>query len=232
MRLILNANVRTGAAVLLLAATAVTALAATAYFRGRGRYQLLYTKTTKQRDIADSARNAMSALQDAELQAQHYVLTGETVYSEAYARDVRTWQDESGTAAIVAQHDPSAYLVHDLSEQGASVLKELEQTVSLYDQGSIDAALNRLRKGTAIVYLGQIRETVAEILRLDSLAADETNQSFINGALQVQRRLIEAAACLFALTICGFVLMVIATRDRRAVDAPASSRKERAAVAR
>jgi hypothetical protein len=49
----------------------------------------IYTQAVKQRDISDTVRNAVSALQDAELREQDYVLTGETTYSEAYADDIR-----------------------------------------------------------------------------------------------------------------------------------------------
>ena len=77
------------------------------YRRDRVRYQNVYTLTVKKRDISDTARKAMSALQDAAMRQQGYALTGETAYSEAYAEDVREWQDEFGTLEIVAEHDPA-----------------------------------------------------------------------------------------------------------------------------
>src|ERR1700728_3281097 len=87
---------QTGAVIFLLIAAVVTGLwEIREYRRDRNQFRLSYTRATKKRDIVDAARNALSALGDAELRAEDYVLTGETVYSEAYAEDIRTWEDES-----------------------------------------------------------------------------------------------------------------------------------------
>lgn len=232
VRLQINLSLRVAASLLLCAAVVITAFAANTYLRDRERYQREYTRTTRQRDIADSARTAVSALQDAALQGQGYVLTGETAYAEGYRKDVGVWQDESGTAGIVSLHDPAAALVRDFTEQGNRTLDELKQTISLYDAGSCDAALDRLRKGAATVYLGQARDTLPEILRIEALGADESDQSFINNGLRIQRRLMEAVACLCGLAIAEFVLLIAGTKRGRhaeaAVEAPS---KQSAALA-
>lgn len=205
-------TIRFIAALLLFAAFGVTGLAFFTYQRGRNRHQLEYTKTVKRRDIADTARNAMSALQDAELQAEDYALTGETTYSEGYAKDAQEWRDESGTLELVAQHDRSASLVHDLTSNGARVLTELTQIISIYDSGSHDGALDRIRKGSAIVFLEKSRETLSEVQRIDGLGADESDQVFITDALRTQKRLSAAVAGLLLIAVGGIVLLIVGTR--------------------
>ncbi len=79
--------VRISAIVLIVAAVSMLALGVRQYRKDSRLCQSLYTSANKKRDIVDAARNALEALEDAEIQAQDYVLTGETVYSEAYAED-------------------------------------------------------------------------------------------------------------------------------------------------
>ena len=86
------------AALLFVAAIAAMVLAVWVYRRDREAVRLLYTVSTKKRDIGDATRNVLAALADAEIQAQGYALTGETVYSEAYASDVRNLSGRIGGA--------------------------------------------------------------------------------------------------------------------------------------
>ena len=132
-------KMQTAAAVLLVAAVANLALVGREYRKDRNSLQGVYAKTVKLRDITETSRNAVSALQDAVSQTQSYALTGETVYSEAYAADLRAWQDESGAMEVEAVHDPATPAAKDLLEHGAHVTKELDQIVSLQDKGSHDA---------------------------------------------------------------------------------------------
>jgi CHASE3 domain sensor protein len=220
-------RIRTGAALVLVAAVAAIALEVRQYRRDRDSYQRIYTRAVKQRDIADTARNAISALQDAEIREQDYVLTGETSYSEAYADDVRIWQDESGTLELLAEHDPAAPVIQNLSKNGTRVLNELALITSLYDKGSRDAALDRIRKGSAIVYLEQARDQVANIKQLDGLAADEADQLLARTTLRSELRLAGGAVALFFLTLAGIFLLILETRrSRRGTESPESRGKQ------
>lgn len=117
----MRGKIQIGAAVLLLIAAAATmALVVREYRRDSDACRLLYTRSVKKHDIAEAARNALFALNDAGIRAQDYVLTGETVYSEAYAEDIRTWQNESGALELVAANDPATALVRDFLESGNS----------------------------------------------------------------------------------------------------------------
>lgn len=207
-------SIRIGAALTVLAAIVAMALVARIYRRDRARWQNAYTRSVKKRDISDTARKAISALQDAELRAQDYVLTGETAYVEAYKDDLRVWQDEFGTLEIVAEHDAATPTVRDLSEAAMKVLDELAAVVELADKGSRDAALERIRKGSAIVYLEQARDLVANIQQQDGLAADEGDQTLIREVLQAHRRVAAAAAALFCLVVFGTLLLVLEMRRR------------------
>jgi hypothetical protein len=64
----MRGKLQTGAVVLLLiAAVATIALVVREYRRYRNEYKLSYTRSIKKHDIVDAARNALSALDDAEL---------------------------------------------------------------------------------------------------------------------------------------------------------------------
>jgi CHASE3 domain sensor protein len=219
-------RIQTGAALVLAAAVAIMALEARQYRRDRDSYQRVYTRAVKQRDIADTARNAISALQDAEIREQDYVLTGETSYSEAYADDVRVWQDESGTLELLAEHDPAAPIIQELLKNGTRVLNELVLITSLYDKGSRDAALDRIRKGSAIVYLEQARDQVANIKQLDGLAADEADQLLARTTLRSELRLAGGAAALFFLTLAGIFLLILEMRRVRRLTSSLESREK------
>jgi CHASE3 domain sensor protein len=194
------------AAFLLISAVIAAAFAFREYRRERNGSQNVYTRSIKKHDIVDSARNAISALQDAEVREQNYILTGETAYSEAYARSIRDWQDESGTLALVAEHDPALPLVQELSKAGERTVKELALIVSLYDTGSRDKALDRIRKGAGIVYLDQARDLTVKILDVDDKQVDPGNR------LRILNRLAEAVAALFILTLIGALLLIFQTR--------------------
>jgi CHASE3 domain sensor protein len=222
----MNRGIQIGSALLLVAAVAVLALVALVYRRDRNYYQKIYTQAVKQRDISDTARNAVSALQDAELREQDYVLTGETTYSEAYADDIRAWQDEIGTLELLAQHDPAASMVQELSKNGTRVLNELTLIFSLRDGGSRNAALERIQKGSGIVYLDQARDLVTRIQRLDGAAADMANQTLIKAALRSHLRLAAAALALFCLTLAGTLLPILGRRRQGRPSHGVESREE------
>jgi CHASE3 domain sensor protein len=206
---------RLAAGLAVLAAVVAMALVSGVYVRDRSSLQRTYAQTVKKRDIADAARNAITALQDGEIQVQDYVLTGETIYSEAYSQDLRTWQDEFGTLELEAQHDSAAPMIRDLSKSGAQVVNELAEVVSLHDGGSRDAALDRIRKSSAIVYLEQARDLVAKIVQIDSFGADETDQQLITKTLRSQRRLAAGAAGLFCIILALTLLLIFEIRRTR-----------------
>jgi CHASE3 domain sensor protein len=200
------------ALLLLIAGVSTMALVVREYRRGRDASNLLYTRSVKKRDIVDAARNALAALNDAELREQNFVLTGETVYSEAYADDIRSWQDEFATLELVAEKDPATPLVKDFSKAGTRTLAELALVASLYEKSGRDAALDRIRKSAGIVYLDQARNTVAMILSVDGGAADGTGQ-ITTRAVSYLRRLAEGAAVLFFLAVTAALLSFWRTKN-------------------
>jgi CHASE3 domain sensor protein len=206
---------RTVAALSVLAAAAATlTLAIREYRRAGNAVGLMYTQSVKKKDIVDAARNALSALNDAELRAQNYVLTGETVYSEAYADDLRAWQDESASLVLVARNDPATPLAQDLSKAGTRTLNELALVVSLFERSGRDAALERIRSSGAIVYMDQARNIVAKILEVDGRDVDGTYR-LINRALSSFRRLAAVGGVLFLLVAAGILLLALEARRER-----------------
>jgi len=203
------------AALLLVAAAATLAFVVREYRRDRDACRLLYTRSVKAHDIVDAAHNAFSALNDAEIREQDYVLTGETVYSEAYADDIRNWQDEYAALELVARNDPATPLVQDLSKAGTRTLGELALVVSLYEKNGRDAALDRIRKGSGIVYLDQARNSAAKIQEVDGGDLNATNQMLTNRAVSSLRRLAACAVALFVLAVIGTLLLILEIRRAR-----------------
>jgi CHASE3 domain sensor protein len=207
-------TIRIGAVLVLLVAAAGTlALMIAEYRRDSDRCRLLYTRYIKKKDIIDNARNALAALNDAELRAQNYVLTGETIYSEAYADDIRAWQDESGSLELVAIKDPATPLAQDLSKAGTRTMNELALVVSLFEKNGREAALERIRKGAGIVYLDQARSSVGKIQDIDG--APDLTMAIILRSLLSLRRLAEGAVVLFLFVVAGTVLLVLDLRRGR-----------------
>jgi CHASE3 domain sensor protein len=204
--------IQAAAMLLIAAAVGVMALVARTYWRDRNSYQRAYTEIVKSRDIVDTSRNAVSALQDAESQAQGYVLTGETSYSEAYAEDIRVWQDEFGTLELEAVHEPGTPLVKDLSKSGTRVLDELAAVVSLRTDGSTAEALDRLRKGSAIVYLEQARTAAEKLREGSSETANDADRRIATAAPIRHRHLTEGAGALFGIALAEGLLLFVSSR--------------------
>ncbi|HEX4134987.1 MAG TPA: CHASE3 domain-containing protein [Bryobacteraceae bacterium] len=208
----MSGKIRTGATlVILISAVVVLALAVREYRRDGAAIQRLYTRSVKKHDIVEAARNALSALADAEIREQNYVLTGETIYSEAYAEDLRDWQDEYGALELVATKDPATPVVKDFSQAGTRALNELALIISVYEKTGRDAALERIRKGAGTVYLDQARSSVATIAEIDGGAADLT-RTIILSALSAIRRLAVAAGLLFLLAAIAASLLFVSAR--------------------
>jgi CHASE3 domain sensor protein len=199
------------AVLLLVAAIVPLVLAVREYRSDRDACQLLYTRSVKKHDIVDAANNALTALIDAEVREQNYVLTGETVYSEAYAEDIRTWQDESAALELVARNDPATLLVQDFSKAGTRTLGELALVFSLYEKSGRDAALDRIRKSSGIVYLDQARNSVARIKETDGGAFDGSIQ-LITKAMSSLRRLAAGSVALFLVAATGMLLLFLEIR--------------------
>lgn len=211
----MRAKFLTGSAIfLLMAATTVMVFVFREYRLARDASGSVYARSVKKRDIVDAARNAISALSDAEIREENYVLTGETMYSEAYADDIRTWQNEFGTLQLVAINDPASPLVRELSKAGTRTVSELASGLSLYDKGERDTVLERIRQGAAVVYLDQARNIVAMILELNGTGADSATP-IISRSAYFRRRLAESAAVLFILAIIGIFLLILEIRHNQ-----------------
>ncbi len=118
---------------------------------------------------------------------------------------------ESGTLELVAAGDLAAPLGKNLSNSGKLTVDELTLIVSLYEKSGRDAALERIRKSSAIVYLDKVREIVAEIRAEDGGAGDGNNR-LISITLLSQRYLTEAAAALSIIAVAATLLLILEMR--------------------
>lgn len=223
-------KIQIGAAlVLLIAAAAALALMIAEYRKDSDACRLLYTRSVKKKDIVDAARNALAALSDAEIRVQDYVLTGETVYSEAYTDDVRTWQDESASLALVARKDSATEFAQDLAKAGTRTMDELASVVAVFEKSGREPALDRIRKSTAIAYLDQARNSVTKIEDYDGGRIDQTMPIIIT-SLKALRRLTEGGAALFLLVVAGAVLLVLELRRGKSAAAGLTAEGSRTAA--
>ncbi|MDP9054711.1 MAG: CHASE3 domain-containing protein [Acidobacteriota bacterium] len=206
-----------GIAASLLLVTTLGALGLTVweYMRDRDRSRSIYTRVVKLKDIIDTTSKALAILVDAELRAQDYALTGETAYSEAYAQDIRDWQDEIGSLELIGGHDPAAALIRDFSEEGKRTIGELNLVVSTCDHENRESALARIRKGTAIVYLDQVRKTADEIRDIHGRRVDATIQLLVTTPVKLIRRFAVGAVLLCCITIlASLTILAIGIRTR------------------
>jgi CHASE3 domain sensor protein len=203
-------RVRIIAASLILAALAVTLFAVSSYMRERDYYRLVYTRLFEFQDIVDTARNALAALEEAEIHGQNYILTGEPAYSKAWTEDARQWQDETATLALMAEHEKVLPIVKQLTSTGDSMLKELGEVVKLYDTGARDKALDSVRKGPGIADLDRARDLTAKVVLAGRIGASGASRAITNGIRR--RRLAACVAALLGLTLIGAMLLIFETR--------------------
>jgi CHASE3 domain sensor protein len=197
---------RAAVVTLLIGNLAAAVLVVRSYRQYKASGNLTYTLSVRKADIRDTARNALSALYGAEIHEQNYVLTGETVYSEAYAADIRKWQEEFATLELVAMKDPSLPLVQDLSKAGTRTLNELTLVLALYEKSGRDAALERIQKSSGIVYLDQARDSVVQIL-------DTDREYFTPANLGTPlNRILASAGLLFLLSCASTGLLILEIR--------------------
>lgn len=172
-----------------------------------------YTTMVKLRDVASSVRKAAIALHDAEIREQNYVLTGETTYSEGYGDSVGEWQDEAGVLGIQTTGGPLEATVQDFTKAGDRTIKELAFIVSLYDQGSREKALDRIRKGAGIVYLDRALDLAGKIIdgnenEVEALERDAT----FRVAGRALGRMARCVVALFCLTCIGALALSLEAR--------------------
>ena len=211
-RITVRMAIRIAAALLIVSAAGIALFALREYRRQKDTSDLVYTRSIRLMDAVTANRTAIAALQNAEVQEQNYILTGETSYSEAYAASVTEWQDAVGVLGVQTANRGIGNLVQDLSKAGDRTVAELASIISLYDGGSRDKALDRIRKGSGIVYLNQARDISAQV-GADSNEAlgAQLSLSAFSGARPV-RRIAGAVAGLFCLMVIGASLLFLTTR--------------------
>src|ERR1700678_3159787 len=99
-RITVRMAIRIAAALLIVSAAGIALFALREYRRQKDTSDLVYTRSIRLMDAVTANRTAIAALQNAEVQEQNYILTGETSYSEAYAASVTEWQDAVGVLGV------------------------------------------------------------------------------------------------------------------------------------
>lgn len=199
-----------GAALLFIATLALLVVEFVRFRAAGNSAKLGYTSAVKKHDIVDAAQKSLDALRDAELREQNYILTGETVYSEAYAEDIHTWQDESGTLALVTEHDPTALAAREFIQAGTRTADELAAIVGVYEKSGREAALQRISRSSGIVYLDQAGKHAADVMQQDT--RDAVSRGMVNRVLASFRSLAVGAGILALLSLAGSTLLFLTAR--------------------
>ncbi len=209
----------------------MAALEVYVYRRDRERLKMLYAHAVNLNDMRDASINAAAALRDAEIHAGDYLLTGRAASRDAYRNDARDWQDESSTWELLAEHDAAIAPIREISRTGNRLMDELSATISLYDGGSHDAALDRFRKGSGVEDLKRVREQLAKAEVLDKKAVLQNDHLRLSVTLFGLRRVLRGAGVLFCLGFAGAALLLWQTRrERRAADSLEASARQPAAT--
>lgn len=200
--------IRFGAALLLLAAIAVTILA---FLRHRESYRQLrsaYAAAVTAHDIADSARDAFSSLSDAQIRAENYVLTGKASYFDAFKEDVRSWEDASGTLAAVAATGPSVAPAKEFLKTGTRTRDELDSVISLYQTAGRQPAMERIASGSSTICLDQTRKHLTETLDTVTGGLEGATPVLGRGLRSTGRQWIYAFA-LFSIACAATILLLL-----------------------
>ena len=181
------------------------------YWRDLAECQNSYTEIVKRHDIVDTANNSLAALDDAAVQVLHYILTGETVYRVAYAKDVQRFETEAGTLGIVAANDKAGAIVQNFLKAGPRTMEELAAVVAVYEKSGQQAALERIRRSSGITYLNEAREAVGEIKLADGPGHDGTAR-LIGRMMTSFSHLLKGGEALAALAISAVCLLILEMR--------------------
>lgn len=204
----MSSGLRRVAAVILLTVSTVTCLvSALQYRRYSAASKLAYTRAIKQIDIRDTARNAFYPLADAAYHEQNYVLTGETIYAEACAKDLNSWRDEEATLELIASADPAHPLVEAFAGPARRAATETDAIMSIYEKSGRDEALARIRKGTTFVFIEQARDGFQKIDTLYGTAPYLQNQE------TALIRLFQGLLAISAIAVLSGLILLVSGRQ-------------------
>ncbi len=200
---------QTAAIVLLVLLTVLAGVSVQLYRHGRNQYNTSFADTVTDTKGKDALRDASDVLRNLQIYTANYVLTGRTDSLKAARESLQDWQYESGTLELLAAGKGRAGMVRDFARTGNHLATEMDAIVSLYDAGSHDAALNRLRTGAAIAdrdKLERIQDAVEKLFGRVS-----ANRFYDNRVLA--HRLIYCAGGLYVLGFlgCGMLLYGLRT---------------------
>ena len=146
---------------------------------------------------------------------------------EIYRGSIRDWQNESATLELLSGSDPAVGLIRDFLKNGAMLLDEVESTLSLYDAGMHEAALERIREGAGIGLLEQARGLEVKTQYLDTKGFYRVDQQRRGFAVKAIRRFLGVAGAICLLAFTGALLLAQETycinhlaRDRKPAPQP------------
>lgn len=200
------------AAIVLL--TLLTALAAeTVQIYRHARDQFNGDSADNRRDLndikaKDALGHASDALRNLQSYATDYVLTGRADSLKVCHESLEDWHYELGTLELLSGDESSAVPVRDFSKTGRELAQEMTAILSLYDTGSHDAALNRVRTGAAMAY----RDKIDRMEESARKAFTRVRAARTYDSLAVPHRMLLYAGGLYLLGFAGLGMLLYLLR--------------------
>jgi hypothetical protein len=219
------------AAIALLALMMALAAATVQFYRhGRNATIARSEQVLVRSDIDDSFRNACNSLQNLQIYGTNYVLTGRADSLKAYRGSLEDWQYETGTLQLMSGDDARSAFAADLLQTGNQLADEMAAIVAIYEGGSHDAALDRLRKGAAMACRDKIGEI--EEARQKAFGRVAGKRLVFIESIATQHRLVFCAGGLSALGFLGLALLFCFFRTTAGSDAGTRSKGVTAVASR
>jgi CHASE3 domain sensor protein len=156
-------------------------------------------------------------LRNAAFDEQNYLLTGDATWSDAYGKDVATWNDEHATLRLVAANDRMLPSVDTVESNGKRAVEEMEAVMSVIEQSGRNAALARLRMGTALRLINKARDGNSQIQDVyGGISTSPPQNGFVT-------RIFEAA---MALTVLGIAAGILANFSARGEHSRSGARSD------
>ena len=181
-------------------------------------------------DTADTARNALSALKDAETGQRGFLITGKESYLAPYYDGLRAFDENAARLRRLTADDPelSAALSRVLA---LADLKRGEMAFGIEGLRSKgrEAAAGQVSEDAGKIYMDEIRTRVDRILSAEEVARARNAAASARLKAYGRAKTLLGAAALFTLTLLGAVFLSIEIRYERrlAASLEASERKYR-----
>ena len=201
---------------LLACALIVLFIVVTSVRRDQATYQELVHRANQIHEVIDIGPAALSALKDAETGQQGYLLTGKPSYLTPYSTGIHEFRQLIPVLYALTRADAAnKALVDRLSDAGMHKLDELAVTLSLYNEGKKQAAIERVSSGLSKTFMDGARAATAALVTREEAAFAASNRATSRAVRHTRARFYSTTAVLSLLMILGTLLLSSQLRKER-----------------